>query len=230
MALQGVLLDVDGTLIISNDAHARAWVEAFQAFGYEVTFDQVRPLIGMGGDQIIPMLAPGLSDKDGQGKEIGDHRKQLILEQLGPTLSPAKGARQLIEKLKQDGFQLVVASSASQKELGVLLEAAHVKDLLDDAITTTSDDADSSKPAPDIVQAALEKGGFDPKQVVMLADSPYDIASANTAGVEVIIVRCGGFSDRELEGAIAIYDDPADVLKNYDQSPFGTKTLDLVRQ
>jgi HAD superfamily hydrolase (TIGR01509 family) len=230
MALQGVLLDVDGTLIISNDAHARAWVEAFQAFGYEVTFDQVRPLIGMGGDQIIPMLAPGLSDKDGQGKEIGDHRKQLILEQLGSTLSPAKGARQLIEKLKQDGFQLVVASSASQKELGVLLEAAQVKDLLDDAITTTSDDADSSKPAPDIVQAALGKGGFDPKQVVMLADSPYDIASANTAGVEVIIVRCGGFRDRELEGAIAIYDDPADVLNNYDQSPFGTKTLDLVRQ
>lgn len=132
--------------------------------------------------------------------------------------------------MQHDGFQLVVASSASRQELAVLLKAAQVDDLLRDAITTTSDDAEASKPAPDIVHAALEKGGFDPKQVVMLADSPYDIAAANTACVEVIIVRCGGFSDRELEGAISIYDDPADLLANYDQSPLGAKTRDVVRQ
>ena len=70
MPFQGVLLDVDGTLVLSNDAHAQAWVEAFAAFGYEVKFEEVRPLIGMGGDQIVPRFAPGLDGNEGKGKEI----------------------------------------------------------------------------------------------------------------------------------------------------------------
>ncbi|MBW4419172.1 MAG: HAD family hydrolase [Myxacorys californica WJT36-NPBG1] len=230
MTLQGILLDVDGTLILSNDAHANAWVEAFAAFGHPISYEQVRPLIGMGGDQIIPMLTPGLSDQEGEGKKISTHRRATMVEQLGPTLSPTKGARQLVEKLQQDGYSIVVASSASPEELEVLLEAADIKDLLSDVPVTSSSDAETSKPAPDIVSAALKRGGFEPNQVVMIGDSPYDVAAANTAGVEVIMFRCGGFNDSELEGAIAIYDDPADLLAHYDRSPLGTKTLKLVEQ
>lgn len=230
MTLQGILLDVDGTLILSNDAHANAWVEAFGAFGYPIAYEQVRPLIGMGGDQIIPMLVPGLSDQEGDGKNISARRKAIIVERVGATLSPTQGARQLVEKLQQDDYSIVVASSATQAELKILLEAADVKDLLIDMPTTSSDDAEASKPAPDLVNAALKRGGFEPNQVVMLGDSPYDVAAANTAGVEVIMFRCGGFNDSELEGAIAIYDDPADLLAHYDRSPLGTKTLKLVEQ
>lgn len=98
MALEGVILDVDGTLVLSNDAHAQAWVEAFAAFGYEVKYEQVRPLIGMGGDQIIPKFAPGLSDDEGTGKEISDRRKELIINKFGKNLAPTDGTRELLLK------------------------------------------------------------------------------------------------------------------------------------
>ncbi len=215
--VQGVLLDVDGTLILSNDAHAQAWVEAFAAYNYPISFDQVRPMIGMGGDQIIPKLAPGMNSEEGTGKAIADYRKRLVLEKFGPQLIAANGSRELVQKLRNDGLDLIIASSASEQELGTLLKAAHVDDLIEQA--TTSNDAENSKPDPDIVQAALKKGNLQADQVLMLGDTPYDIESAGKAGVKVIALRCGGFEDEQLAGAIAIYDDPADLLQHYDQSP-----------
>lgn len=219
MALQGVLLDIDGTLILSNDIHAQAWVEAFAAFDYEVPFDRVRPLIGMGGDRIIPKFAPGLNDEEGKGKTIADYRKSLLKNKFASQIVPAHGARELVLNMLDAGLKLTIASSANPEELGLLLKAAQVDDLLHEA--TTSGDADTSKPAPDIVQAALDKNQLAPDQVVMLGDTPYDIESAGKAGVQVIAVRCGGFSDEQLKGAIAIYNDPADLLEQYDQSPLG---------
>jgi HAD superfamily hydrolase (TIGR01509 family) len=219
MSLQGAILDVDGTLVLSNDAHAQAWVEAFAAFGYSIEFDRVRPLIGMGGDQIIPKFVPGLSDEEGKGKEISARRKQLIIDKYGPNLSPTKGTRDLILKMQSQGLQLIIASSATEEELSVLLKAAEVDDLLSQEDATTSSDAESSKPEPDIVEAALSKFDLDRQQIIMLGDTPYDIESANKAGVEVIAFRCGGFDDEQLKDAIAIYDDPADLLENYERSP-----------
>lgn len=217
MTLQGVILDVDGTLVLSNDAHAQAWVEAFAAHGYEIKFEQVRPLIGMGGDQVVPRLVSNLSSEEGVGKQIADHRKELIINKFGPTLPAANGTRDLIEQMRKDGLKLIIASSATGEELSILLKDAQVDDLLTEA--TTSSDADASKPAPDIVQAALQKAQLEPNQTIMLGDTPYDIQAANQAGVEVVAFRCGGFPDEQLEGAIAIYNDPADLLANYDRSP-----------
>jgi HAD superfamily hydrolase (TIGR01549 family) len=224
MALDGVILDVDGTLVLSNDAHAQAWVEAFSAFGYDISFEQIRPLIGMGGDQIIPQMVPGLSDQEGDGKAISNHRKKLVLKKFGPQLSAANGTRDLVLKMKDAGLNLIIASSATDEELEILLKAAHVDDLLHQA--TTSSDAENSKPAPDIVKAALDKAHLNPQTVVMLGDTPYDIESANQAGVAVIAMRSGGFSDEELKGAIAIYDDPADLLRHYDESPLSDTSDD----
>ena len=223
MALQAVILDVDGTLILSNDAHAQAWVDAFAAFGYEVAFEQVRPLIGMGGDQVLPKMVPGLTDEEGDGKAISERRKELIINHYGPKLLPANGARQLVHHMQQAGLQLIIASSATSQELEILLKSAQVDDLLDEA--TTSSDAEASKPAPDIVEAALSKLKMEPDQVLMLGDTPYDIQSAGAAGVGMIAVRCGGFEDAELAEALVIYDDPADLLAHYDDSPLGKTAL-----
>lgn len=219
MALQGVILDVDGTLVLSNDAHAQAWVDAFAAYGYEVPFEQVRPLIGMGGDQVIPKVMPGLTKDEGDGKAISERRKELIINKYGPKLQPTNGARQLVQHLKDAGLQLIVASSATTQELEVLLKVAQVDDLLKEI--TTSSDAEASKPAPDIVEAALSKLKMQPDQVLMIGDTPYDIKSADAAGVGVIAVRCGDFDDAQLAGAKAIYDDPADLLAHYADSPLG---------
>lgn len=217
MALQGVILDIDGTLVLSNDIHAQAWVEAFAAFGYDIAFEQVRPLMGMGGDHVIPLLVPDLNDEDGDGKAIADRRKTLILNELGQKIVSANGSRDLVLKLQAEELKLTIASSAKPEELDLLLKVAQVDDLLHEA--TTSADADESKPAPGIIEAALHKSKFDPNQVVMLGDTPYDIEAAGKAGVRMIAMRCGGFSDDELAGAIAIYNDPADLLQHYDQSP-----------
>ena len=215
--VQAVILDVDGTLVLSNDAHAQAWVEAFAAFGYEVSFEQVRPLIGMGGDKVIPKMVPDLNDEAGDGKAISERRKELIINRYGPKLQPADGSRQLILRMQSAGLRLIIASSATSEELQVLLKAAQVDDLLDEA--TTSDDAEASKPAPDIVEVALSKLKMAPDQVLMLGDTPYDVQSAGAAGVAVIALRCGGFDDGKLGGAIAIYDDPGDLLVHYGDSP-----------
>lgn len=219
--VQGVILDVDGTLALSNDAHAQAWVDAYAAYGYEVSFERVRVLIGMGGDQLMPQVTPGLSKEEGDGKAISERRKELMINSYGPKVVPTNGARQLIQRMKDEGLKLIIASSATSEELEVLLKSASIDGLISEV--TSSSDAEASKPAPDIVEAALSKLQMEPNQVLMLGDTPYDIQSAHAAGVGVIAVRCGGFDDTSLAGAKAIYDDPADLLAHYDDSPLGNK-------
>jgi beta-phosphoglucomutase-like phosphatase (HAD superfamily) len=172
----GVILDVDGTLVLSNDAHAHAWVEAFAEFGYDIPFARVRRLIGMGGDKLIPTLVPDLSSTEGVGKQIAERRKAIFLTRYAPTLQPAPGARALVERMRRDGLRLVVASSAQRDELSVLLKVAQVDDLLDERVTAC--DAKESKPAPDVVAVALDKISLPPERALMLGDTPFDIESA----------------------------------------------------
>lgn len=219
MALQGVILDVDGTLVLSNDAHAQAYVDAFAELGYEVPFDRIRPLIGMGSDQLVPQLLPELKDDEGKVKAISERRKELIMTHYGSPLLPTNGARQLVLHMQQAGLRLIIASSATSEEMQILLKAAQVEDLLQEV--TTSSDAEASKPAPDIVEAALSKLNMEPDQVLMIGDTPYDIQSAGGAGVGLIALRSGGFDDTALAGAKAIYNDPADLLAHYTDSPLG---------
>ncbi len=204
---------MDGTLVLSNDAHALAWVAAFAEHGYKVDYDQVRPLIGMGGDKIFPQLVPELKRSSQITEEISHRRSQIFLEKYAPSLMPAPGSRDLVKRIKSKGYKVMVASSAKPEELEVLLKAAEVDDLLQES--TTSGDAEESKPAPDIIHAALAKLSLFGSQALMVGDTRYDITAATEAGVPIIAVRCGGWNDKDLKGAIAIYDDPADLLANH---------------
>lgn len=210
-----VLLDVDGTLIDSNDAHARAWVDVGDEFGYEIEFGRVRWMIGMGGDRVLPELT-GLEEESDKGAKMLDRRGEIFRERYLPHLSAFPGTHELLGRLRDDGVGLVVATSASEEDLKALLKQARLEEMIDDS--TNSDEAESSKPAPDIVQAALDKAGVPVSQVVMLGDTPYDVKAARRAGVRIIGVRCGGWSDRELKGAEEVYQDPADLLANYETS------------
>jgi HAD superfamily hydrolase (TIGR01509 family) len=210
--IKGFLLDIDGTLLDSNRAHAKAWQHALRHFGYEVTAGEVLTLIGMGGDRVLPALVPGLDKNRGRGKEISEFRKKYLLEKVVPSLKPTPGARDLVKELKKRKIKLVVATSASEEEFKNLLKKAQVDDLLSEY--TTSSDVENSKPAPDIITAALKKTGLKSAGVLMLGDTPYDIAAAKKAGINTIALRSGGFSDEQLKGAIAIYDDPKDLLNN----------------
>jgi HAD superfamily hydrolase (TIGR01509 family) len=210
--IQGFLLDVDGTLVASNEAHVQSWKIALQHFGYNVSVDEIGTLIGMGGDKLLPTLVPGLTNKEGKGKEIADFRKKYFLEHFVPDLKPTPGARTLILELQKRNVKLVVATSSSARELQVLLQKAAVDDLLHEYVTAS--DVKASKPAPDVIMAALEKIALPPKEVVLLGDTPYDIAAAKKAGVATIALRSGGFSDEQLQGALALFDTPNEVMKN----------------
>lgn len=210
---RGIIFDVDGTLIDSNDAHAHAWADVFGAFGFDVPFERVRPLIGMGGDQILARLAH-LSDEQEPGSRINAERKLLFRQHYLPSLRPAPGARSLVEALRRRRIGLVVATSAAADELEALLAQADVAGLLEAA--TAGDEVESSKPAPDVVDAALSTLRLPPGEVLMVGDTRYDIDAASRAGVRTVALRCGGARDDELEGAWAILDDPADLLRRLD--------------
>jgi HAD superfamily hydrolase (TIGR01549 family) len=216
MPIRAVLLDIDGTLIDSNDAHAHAWVDAFAEAGVTVAFDQVRDLIGMGGDKLMPEVS-GIEESTPEGQRLSERRKAIFLEKYLPTVKPLPGTRELLDHLQARGFKLVVATSAKSDELDALLRVAGASELKADA--TTSDDAERSKPDPDIVEAALGQAGCQSDEVLMLGDTPYDIEAAMMVGVAVIAFRSGGWDDEALWRALAIYDHPADLLAHFDDSP-----------
>lgn len=216
MAIKAVLLDVDGTLIDSVDAHANAWVDVCAEFGYEVSFDEVRRMIGMGGDRVLPELT-GLEDDSETGQQIMRRRGEIFHEEYLPRLQPFPRVREMLDQFVSAGYKNVAASSASVNDLKALLEQAGVEDMFHEQ--TSSDDAESSKPAPDIIIAALEKAGCEADEAVMIGDTPYDVKAANRAGVECVAFRCGGWRDHDLGDAVAIYDDAADLLDHYGESP-----------
>jgi len=210
-----VIFDVDGTLVDSNDAHARAWVDAFAEHGITAAYDQVRRAIGMGGDKLMPLVS-GFEEDSAAGKPIVKRRKEIFKNVWLPRLHPFEDTRELVQRLVGDGFTLAIASSASDEELHPLLEVARVADLI--PTRTSSDDADRSKPDPDIVKAALKRAGCPRERAVMIGDTPYDVEAALRAGIQIIALTCGGWTRQDLSGAIEMYDDPADLLRNYDGS------------
>ncbi len=216
--LHGVILDIDGTLVDSNDANARAWIEAMAQQGHTVSFERIRPLIGMGGDKVLPEIL-GISKDSDEGKEISQRRKQIMIDRYQPTLHAFPQSRELLERMHEQGLKLVVATSAEQEELQGLLRiiGPDVPDLFEQE--TTSQDAPKSKPNPEVMDAALEKSGLQSTEVVMIGDTAFDIEAATKAGVKTIALRSGGWSDSDLKGAIAIYNDAADLLAHYDESP-----------
>lgn len=208
--VRGVILDVDGTLVDSNDAHAHAWVDALAEQDIHVPFEKVRPLIGMGGDKLLPEIT-GIKEETPKGKKISERRAEIFKSKYLPTVKAFPGVRQLLEHIRDSGVKVVVASSAKEDELKPLLKIAGADDLIEEK--TSSDDAENSKPDPDIVQAALDEMGLRADEVVMIGDTPYDIKAASRAGIKTIAFRCGGWDDDGLTGAIAIFDGPADLLE-----------------
>jgi HAD superfamily hydrolase (TIGR01509 family) len=220
LPLKGVIFDIDGTLVDSNDAHAQSWVDTFAQSGYEVPFEVVRPLIGMGADKLLPKTI-GISHESEQGKKLLKRRSEIFREKYLPRLRPLPGARALVLRVRDDGLKAIVATSAKDEELKGLLKAAEVEDLMEEKATAS--DAKRSKPDPDIVEAAIEESGVPRSNAVMIGDTPYDVEAATRAGVRVIAFRSGGWDDASLKGAAQIYDGPAHLLTNYDASLLGRK-------
>lgn len=213
--IKAIIFDVDGTLIDSVDLHARAWQETFKHFGRDIPLADVRSQIGKGGDQLLPVFfnAAELAEK---GETMEDYRGQLFKEHYLGRVRSFPQVRPLFERLLKDGKHIVLASSAKKDEVEQYKEIAQIADLI--KAETSSDDAEKSKPHPDIFIAALaELKGVGLDEAIVVGDTPYDAIAAGKAGLKTIGVLCGGFPEAELRGAgcIAIFQDPADLLAWY---------------
>ena len=210
---KAVIFDVDGTLVDSVDAHAHAWQDAFQEFGYTIAFPDIRQQIGKGGDQLLPVFLSE-AQRSAQGEALEQRRGEILRTKYLPHIRAFADVRPLFERLQQDGKTIALASSAKDAELKVYKRVAGIEDLVEEE--TTSEDAEKSKPHPDIFQAALDRLSSVPRDATLvIGDTPYDAEAAGKAGLRTVGVLCGGFSEASLReaGCIAIYRDPQHLLQ-----------------
>ena len=208
------LLDVDGTLVDTNYHHALAWHRAFRQHDIKLPVWRIHRHVGMGGDQLVPSLVPGIE------QSLHDAIEETRSEEYGRLIdevAPLEGAHELIADLEERGHTVVLASSSPQDELERYLDLLDARDLTD--AWTTKDDVDATKPAPDLVVAALEKAGS--ADAVMVGDTPWDIEAARKAGVPTICVITGGYSEQELRdaGAVAVFESVDELRRRLDETP-----------
>ncbi len=215
---EAVLFDVDGTLVDSVDLHAQAWREALRRFGKDVPLEEVRRQIGKGGDQLIPVfLSEDERARDGEALER--FRGELWRREYMSRVRPLPGAAELVRRAHDAGLRVALASSGKEDEVEHNRRLLGIGALLEGA--TTADDAERSKPHPDIFEAALARVHAPPERALAVGDSPWDALAARRAGLRTIGLLSGGFDERELRsaGCIAIYAGPEELLARFDASP-----------
>jgi membrane protein len=217
MKIRAVLFDVDGTLVDSNEAHVDAWAVAFREAGHPQEVDDIRLQIGKGGDLLVPALLPRASEAQRKAiaKAHGRHFKDAYLAHI----KPFPKARDLLERVKQSGRTIVLASSAKKDEVAHYLRLLDARKLVD--AVTSIDDVDASKPEPDVFEAALAKAGVDADAAIAVGDTIYDIEAARRIGLATIGLTSGPYDRPQLKdaGALAVFADAADLLAGFDRSP-----------
>ncbi len=218
MPAEAAIFDIDGTLVDSVDLHAQAWREALVRFGKDVPHDQIRSQIGQRGDELLSVF---LNEEELErfGEDLGEYVTGLYQRQYLPWAKPFPGVRDLLARLKQGGTLIGLASSCKRTELGYYLRMVGGAAFVDAA--TTADDAENSKPFPDVFEVCLDRLGFEAREAVAVGDSPFDAEAARRAGLVTVGVLSGGFPERALEsaGCTAIYRDVAELLERLPNSP-----------
>ena len=211
------IFDIDGTLVDSNELHVDSWDRAFRRFGKQFSREKLRAQIGKGSDQYLPeFLTPDEIKRF--GKALDDYRSKLFRDEYLPKVRPFPKVRELFQRIRDDDKRIVLASSGKKADTKYYIDLLKIDDLIEGY--TSGDDADSSKPAPDIFTASLEKlGDISPVDAMTVGDTRFDIEAARKAGLATIAFLCGGTSEATLRkaGAVAIYHDPADFLAHYDE-------------
>ncbi|SEH77966.1 haloacid dehalogenase superfamily, subfamily IA, variant 3 with third motif having DD or ED/haloacid dehalogenase superfamily, subfamily IA, variant 1 with third motif having Dx(3-4)D or Dx(3-4)E [Mycolicibacterium rutilum] len=211
-----VLFDIDGTLVDSNYLHVHAWYRAFQEAGCAVEAWRIHRLIGMDGTTLVETLTP---DADTATREQAKDLHSRYYKESAPYLKRLPGARELLEAVHKLGVQVVLATSAPEDELAVLREVLDSDHLV--SAVTSSEDVDTAKPKPDIVNVALERAGVVAAHAVFVGDSVWDMEACARAGVDSLGVLSGGVSRDELEtaGAQRVFEHPKELCQHLDDTP-----------
>ncbi|MFN3923747.1 MAG: HAD family hydrolase [Pseudarthrobacter sp.] len=216
---RGVLFDVDGTLIDSSYIHTVAWWGAFRQQGYDIPMATIHHHVGMGGDRLVDSLLPGGRDRSLDPEIMAIHG--ALYASHWPSLRAFDGARDLLGQCHNRGLAVALASSARRKDLDVMKSILDADAFIDGA--TSANDAKNSKPAPDILVAALEAIDVQAADAVYIGDAVWDMKAAAALGIPAIAVTCGGINARELRdaGAAEVYEGPRDLLRNLPSSALG---------
>jgi HAD superfamily hydrolase (TIGR01549 family) len=214
--MKAFIFDLDGTLVDSNELHVDSWDAAFRHFGKQFPREQLRAQIGKGSDQYLPEFLTADEIKR-FGKELDEYRSELFKKEFLPRVRPFPEVHELFRHIRSNGTQIALATSGKKSETQYYARLLRIDDLISGQ--TTADDADSSKPEPDIFTAALEKlDGVTVDEAVVVGDTRFDMEAAAKAGLRAIAVTCGGTDERTLRaaGALAVYRDAANLLFSYD--------------
>lgn len=216
---RGVLFDVDGTLIDSSYIHTVAWWGAFRQYGHDVPMASIHQLVGMGGARLVDNLLPSGRDR-GEDEDIMASHGALYASHW-PSLRALDGAKELLGRCHAGGLAVALASSARDRDLQVMRSVLDADPFIDAA--TSANDAEESKPAPDILEAALAATGLDAANVVYVGDAVWDMKAAAALGIPSIGVTCGGIHAGQLRdaGAVEVYQGPRDLLENLGSSAIG---------
>ncbi len=225
--VEAVIFDIDGTIIDSVDMHIEAWKRTFERFGKEVSYELIRPQIGKGADDMLPVFFSN-DELHRFRRDLEQYRGDLFEREYLPKVKAFPRVRELFERIKQEGKKISLASTAKEKEINIYKEIARIKDLTDSDVC--SEEVKKSKPHRDICAVALHKlGNVDPDRVIAIGDTEYDAEAAGKINVRAIGLLCGGGNREELHraGCIAIYKHPADLLDHYEVSPLASN-IDLL--
>lgn len=214
MHIEGILLDVDGTLVDSNDIHAECWLEAFAKFGKDYQWDVIRNQMGKGGDLLVPDMLQAREMRK-FGKELQQDRSKLFKEKYLPRVQPFPWVRTCLEELHGLGIKLALASSSDEEEVEYYTGLLGVRDLL--AGTTSKNDAEFSKPSPEIFRAALERTGSSEERTLTAGDTPYDIIASHRIPLPVAAVLSGGFGRTTLSKAEFLFTDVRELVTKIDE-------------
>lgn len=202
--IASLIFDIDGTLVDSNDLHARAWQEAFREFGKRIPYDVIREQMGKGGDLLVPDLL-NAREMQQYGPRLQKFRQALFRREYRPRVRPFPRIRESFELLAASRIRLALASSSDQEDVDYYVELLGIGVLLE--ATTSKDDAQFSKPSPEIFEAALKKLSTVRSRTATVGDTPYDVLASHRCALPVIAVRCGGFEEKFLQKAEFVFDD-----------------------
>jgi HAD superfamily hydrolase (TIGR01549 family) len=213
-SLTSFIFDIDGTLVDSNDLHVQSWDRAFRHFGKSIPIEALREQIGKGSDQYLPEFLTA-NEIERFGKELDDYRSEIFRTDFLPKVKPFPKVRELFERIKKDGKAIVLASSGKQKDTEHYVKLLEIEKFIDGC--TSGDEARQSKPKPDIFTACIDKFELARRETIVIGDTRFDVEAAARAGLRTIGVSCGGTNANILRaaGAIEVYNDPEDLLVNY---------------
>ena len=216
---RAVILGLEGALVDSREASTLAWLVALHDGGHDVAIDLLRHLSGVAADELLRIVA-GIRAESTEGKQIMRQQERIFRTWYLPRILPFVGARRLLQRMKADGLRVIALSSGSADTAPDLVRASGVVDLLDDVISADGEPRDEAM--AEIIGSVISQCNCTRENIVLVGDSPYDVAAGERAGIDVIALRCGGWTDATLQGAVAVYEDHVHLLTQFQSSPLGS--------